>query len=130
MPETIYELAKRMCNSFKSCDDCPMNKAKDDCCLIDLIVTHEVKEVAGQLAMMYEWAHANPTDTYKTVFLKAFPSASLSPNGYPEACRYHIFGGKCPGMDMDKRNVCWNAPKCDECWDEPYRKDENEDADE
>lgn len=37
MPETIYELAKRMCNSFKSCNDCPMNKAKDECCLIDLI---------------------------------------------------------------------------------------------
>ena len=62
MPETIYEMSKRICNSA-NCVDCPIRKVKDKACLINLIKEHEVEKVAEQLAVLREWVQEHPAKT-------------------------------------------------------------------
>lgn len=110
MPETIYEMSKRMCNSA-NCEDCPLSKVKDKACLISLIKEREVKNVAEQLEVMYEWVKEHPVKTYKDVFLEKFPNAKMAKKEEPAACRDAVFG--------IVRHCTMN---CTDCWNEPYKE--------
>lgn len=61
MPETYYEMNKRMCNGT-NCEDCPLNKVKNAVCLISLTKEYEVKKVAEQLEVLYEWVKEHPAE--------------------------------------------------------------------
>lgn len=54
--------------------------------------------------------------TFKDVFLKAFPKAIMYNDGIPLSCRASIFGGKCS----------LGSTKCFECWNQPYFEPEEE----
>ena len=113
MPETIYEMSKRMC-SGTICEDCPLNKVKNAVCLISLTKEYEVKKVAEQLEVLYEWAKEHPVKTYKDVFLEKLPNAMVEhKNGLPNVCRKKMFGGFEGSAD---------CADCVKCWSEPYKE--------
>lgn len=62
MPETIYEMSKRMCNST-CCKDCPLKKVTNEACLIDIMEYYEIENVAKQLKVLYEWVKEHPAKT-------------------------------------------------------------------
>lgn len=110
MPETIYEMSKRMCNGI-NCEDCPLHKEANAICLIGLIKDYEIENVAEQLAVLREWVKEHPAKTYKEVFLEKLPNASTGKTGIPITCRDVVFG-------IEKR--C--TKNCTECWNEPYKE--------
>lgn len=114
MPETIYEMSKRMCNGT-NCEDCPLHKAANTVCLIGLIKDYEIKKVAEQLEVLYEWVKEHPQKTYKEVFLEKLPNAKTDEAGTPITCRDVAFG-------IVKR--C--TTNCTECWNEPYKEENDE----
>ena len=110
MPETIYEMSKRMCNSTY-CENCPLKKVKGRACLIGLIKGHKVETAAEQLEVLREWAKEHPAKTYKDVFLEKLPNTRLDKDGGPVSCRNIVFGiAKCCTAD------------CKDCWNEPYKE--------
>lgn len=66
------------------------------------------------------WMRVEPPkpkeQTFKDVFLKAFPKAIMYNDGIPLSCRASIFGGKCS----------LGSTKCFECWNQPYFETEGE----
>lgn len=111
MPETIYEMSKRMCNGI-NCENCPLHKAANTICLIGLIKDYEIENVAEQLELLREWVKEHPTKTYKDVFLEKLPNASTGKTGIPIACRNVVFG-------IVKRCTA----DCKDCWNEPYKEE-------
>ena len=111
MPETIYEMSKRMCNGI-NCEDCPLHKEANTICLIGLIKDYEIKKVAEQLEVLYEWVKEHPVKTYKDVFLEKLPNARMSEAGRPLACRDVVFG-----------TVKRCTADCKGCWSEPYKEE-------
>ena len=116
MPETIYEMSKRMCNSTY-CENCPLKKVKGRACLIGLIKGHKVETAAEQLEVLREWVKEHPVKTYKDVFIEKLPNARINKkDSIPTVCRKMVFGGFL--------NDCIdNGDKCKECWNEPYKEE-------
>lgn len=114
MAETIYEMSKRMCNGT-NCEDCPLNKVTNPVCLIGLIKDYEIENVAEQLKVLYEWVKEHPFRTYKDVFLEKLPNARTGEAGRPLACRDVVFG-----------TVKRCTKNCTECWNEPYKEENDE----
>lgn len=121
MPETIYEMSKRMCNGI-NCENCPLHKAANTICLIGLIKDYEIENVAEQLAVLREWVQEHPAKTYKDVFLEKLPNARINKkDSIPTVCRKIVFGG------FTALNDCIdNGDKCKECWNEPYKEENDE----
>lgn len=111
MPETIYEMSKRMCNSTY-CENCPLKKVKGRACLIGLIKGHKVETAAEQLEVLREWVKEHPAKTYKDVFLEKLPNTRLYKDGRPVVCRDVVFG--------IVRHCTMN---CTDCWNEPYKEE-------
>ena len=111
MPETIYEMSKRMCNGT-NCENCPLNKATNPVCLIGLIKDYGIENVAEQLAVLRELVKEHTVKTYKDVFLEKLPNTRLDKDGGPVSCRDVVFGiAKCCTAD------------CKDCWNEPYKEE-------
>ena len=111
MAETLYQMAIRMCLTFRECNKCPLGYLKDTC-LIEVISTCNVEDAEEQLAILSKWAKEHPpTKTYKDVFLEKLPNASTGKTGIPITCRDVVFG-------IVKR--C--TKNCTECWNEPYKE--------
>lgn len=115
MAETLYQMAIRMCLTFRECNKCPLGYLKDTC-LIEVISTCNVEDAEEQLAILSKWAEEHPpTKTYKDVFLEKLPNAMVeSKNGLPNVCRKKMFGGF-EGFD--------NCVDCIKCWNEPYKEE-------
>lgn len=61
MPETIYEMNKRLCASTY-CSNCPLKKVTNEACLRDLMEYYEIEKVAEQLEVLYEWVKEHPAE--------------------------------------------------------------------
>ena len=113
MAETLYQMAIRMCLTFRECNKCPLGYLKDTC-LIEVISTCNVEDAGEQLAILSKWAkeHPNhPNKTYKDVLLEKFPNTRLDKDGRPVSCRNIVFGiVKCCTAD------------CKDCWNQPYKE--------
>lgn len=112
MAETLYQIAIRMCLSFRECGKCPLRNYTGTC-LINTISTCNVEDAEEQLAILSKWAKEHPpTKTYKDVFLEKLPNARLNKDRRPLACRDVVFG--------IVRSCTTN---CAECWNEPYKEE-------
>ena len=117
MPETIYEMCERMCNST-SCGDCPLRKVKNSACLISFIKECEVEKVAHQLEeVLRKWAEEHPLKTYKDVFLEKFPKATILDGNTTLICKNNVFGAS---------HDCLRMSSCEKCWNEPYKEENDE----
>lgn len=113
MPETIYEMSKRICKSVQDCRDCPIFCIAGPAGLNCLFTRFgkEIEVIDAQLNVLREWAKEHPAKTYKDVFLEKLPNTRLDKNGGPVSCRNIVFGiAKCCTAD------------CKDCWNEPYKE--------
>lgn len=126
MPETIYEMAKRMCNTlwrnnddywhrnkdgFDLCKDCPIRSLGESCIILAIFQKNPAVSVEKQLDVLRKWAKEHQVKTYKDVFLEKLPNTRLDKDGRPVACRNVVFG-------IVKRCTA----DCKDCWNEPYKE--------
>ena len=103
---TIKDL-KRMCDSYKKCDDCPF----DDMCFDDSVscLPDNTDEIVD------EWVKEHPIKTYLQDFLVKFPNAPKGENGTPKICPHQIY----PEIDANYR-CCEN---CLKCWSQEMKEE-------
>ena len=99
---TIKDL-KRMCDSYKNCDDCPLNDMYCGDCVSTL--PDSADEIVD------EWVKEHPIKTYAMDFFEKFPNAPKGRNGTPLACWKHVYGNG---------NDC-GSDGCIECWDQEIK---------
>lgn len=99
---TIKDL-KRMCDSYKKCDDCPF----DGMCFYDGVscLPDNTNEIVD------EWVKEHPIKTYAMDFFEKFPNAPKDRNGAPIACWKHVYGNG---------NDCGSGG-CIECWNQEIK---------
>lgn len=134
MPETIYEMSKRMCNTlwrnnddywhrnkdgFDLCKDCPIRSLGESCIILAISQKNPAVSVEKQLDVLRKWAEEHPVKTYKDVFLEKLPNARINEkDSIPTVCRKIVFGG------FTALNDCIdNGDKCKECWNKPYKEE-------
>lgn len=95
---TIKNL-KRMCDSYISCFNCPIES------------THvcNVYRFPGNIEEVVDkWVSEHPVKTYSMDFFEKFPNAPRNIDGSPKACRESIYGdGKV--CLSDECTKCWNS---------------------
>ena len=99
---TIKDL-KRMCDSYKNCDDCPLNDMYCGDCVSTL--PDSADEIVD------EWVKEHPIKTYAMDFFEKFPNAPKDRNGAPIACWKHVYGNG---------NDCGSGG-CTECWNQEIK---------
>ena len=80
---TIKDL-KRMCDSYKKCDDCPF----DDMCFDDSVSCLPDNTAYVVVYLIKE----HPIKTYAMDFFEKFPNAPKDRNGAPRACWKQVYG--------------------------------------
>lgn len=119
MSETLYQMAIRMCLTFRECNKCPLGYLKDTC-LIEVISTCNVEDAEEQLAILSKWAKEYPNHqnkTYKDVFLEKFPKATILDGNTTLICKNNVFGAS---------HDCLRMSSCEKCWNEPYKEKNDE----
>ena len=100
---TIKNL-KRMCDSYKKCDDCPLGYTRCGDSISALY--NNADEIVDK------WVLEHPIKTYAMDFFEKFPNAPKDRNGAPIACWKHVYGN---------RNKCGSSG-CTECWKKKKKK--------
>ena len=110
MTAVDYLMAKkRMHQTIKKCDNCPINSVVDGenmCAYIELIDPEEVVEIVSK------WAEEHPIKTRQTEFLKIYPNTvkrdgviNICPKMLGEAskekCREYNYCDSCSGCKRD-----------------------------
>ena len=96
---------KRMCNSYKSCDSCPLAEGR---CVINHVTSDE--ECKRIITAVEQWSKEHPRKTRQSVFLEQYPNVMLNTNGIIDI----------PPCRMDTKqhpvngNDCWNK-SCEAC---------------
>ena len=88
-----------------------------ECNLAGLCDITDIKNNEKSVEVVEKWLKENPPETYRSVFLKAFPDAKFADDhamDYDFICRDIVFYGR-RGCSCIKSNM-----SCRECWDEPY----------
>lgn len=126
MPETIYEMCYRMCQSNSptvACENCPLVEGREHRrCIADWIANHDVDNVEDQLDIVRKWAEEHPVKayvkTYKDVLLERLPSVAMLEDDVPCICRNAAFG-----IDKVCFDILLGTQKCKDCWNEPYKEE-------
>ena len=103
---TIKNL-KRMCDSYKKCDDCPLGYTR---CGDSISALYDNAD-----EIVDKWVKEHPKKTYRDDFLEKFPDAPVDSSGFPNVCLMDIYKGadyKCKDEDYG----------CNECWNQEYKK--------
>lgn len=103
----------RMCNTYKTCEGCPISKANDgdDGCK-RWIRNHPEEAVA----IVQKWSEEHPEKTMLQDFFEKFPNAPKHKDGHPEICPWavgYMASEKCPNSKNENGVVCL------ECWNRP-----------
>lgn len=97
---------KRMCNSYKGCGGCPLERG--DCGLNTSTSNEECERI---VATVEKWSKEHPRKTRQSVFLEHYPEAELDESGVITICPAQL--------SDDHRNidgVCENPSiACFEC---------------
>lgn len=76
---------KRICNSYKDCEGCPLEGTK---CVVGSIVPDE--DYKRIIATVEQWSAAHPRKTRQSVFLEQYPEAEIDKCGCLILCPKHI----------------------------------------
>lgn len=105
----------RMCDSQKSCDDCPF-LLPDRYCLRDLLDNPSCGRFEEAVNIVEKWSTDHPVKTKLMDFLEKYPEARLQPrSGVPEL-HPDILGycgdRKCETCDKRHYTIthCWDSP--------------------
>ena len=100
---TIKDL-KRMCDSYKKCDDCPLGYTR---CGDSISALYDNAD-----EIVDKWVEEHPVKTYAMDFFEKFPNALKNRYGAPMGCWEHFYGGE---------NVCTGSFNCTECWNKEIK---------
>lgn len=99
---------KRMCNSYKGCGGCPLERGN---CGLNTSTSNE--ECERIVATVEKWSKEHPRKTRQSVFLEHYPEASLDANGLMQFCPTSISAAY---RDRDSNGLCADPDrKCEDC---------------
>lgn len=79
---------RRMCNAQDDCDTCPI-------CIVcaDYFVNHNYSQekASGMVSTVEQWAKEHPAKTRQSEFLKHYPGARITIDGFLHACPMDVF---------------------------------------
>lgn len=78
---------KRMCNSYKDCEDCPLDGYS---CTFGSITSDE--DYKKSIATIEQWSKEHPRKTRQSVFLEQWPDAQFDENGNIKVCPKFLTG--------------------------------------
>ncbi len=83
-----YKIKERMCNSFKSCKDCPMASIElNEYCDIDRFpLVENINAVRGLVQVLQNWNEKHPAITLQNKFMELIPSVNLTSRGDIDLC--------------------------------------------
>ena len=93
----------RMCESYKTCDDCPL--LRNNCFVIKTI--GKIDEIVDK------WVKEHPAKTYMQDFFEKFPNAPKDDIGLPKPCVTNIY----EDLEM-KCDIC----SCSDCWNQEMKR--------
>ena len=76
---------RRMCNSYKSRDGCPLEEGK---CVVNSVAPDE--DLKKMIATVEQWSKEHPRKTMQSVFLAQYPEAEIDANGVVGLCPTYI----------------------------------------
>lgn len=80
----FIEEARRMCQTYDGCEDCPANACGNVVdCRVDIMQTIDAADAA---AIVEKWSKEHPIKTRNSEFLKRYPDALLSREGNVFIC--------------------------------------------
>lgn len=94
---------KRMCNSYKDCDGCPLEGGK--CVINHITLDEDYKRI---IATIEQWSKEHPRKTRQSVFLEQFPNAPIYTNTHNVALDPCL-------VDTTLRGHCPTGRGCDIC---------------
>lgn len=70
---------KRMCNSYKGCEDCPLGKGR-------CVIGTSDEDCERIIATVERWSKEHPLKTRQSVFLERYPEAKIDNTGVLDVC--------------------------------------------
>lgn len=95
---------KRMCNSYKGCEGCPLANSH---CVISHVTSDE--DCERIIATVEQWSKDPPRKTRQSVFLEQWPEAEIDENGYLMLCPITV------SADHRNRHDGCTTLKCTDC---------------
>lgn len=80
----FIEDRNRMCNSFESCSNCPLNK--DGIFCYASMEKHSQVSAEEVVQLVEEWTKESPRKTRQDVFLEQWPNAKVFVDGVLDIC--------------------------------------------
>ena len=109
---------KRMCNSYKECRDCPLEKTV--CTGSGTMPDEERKKI---IATVEQWSKEHPRKTRQSVFLEQYPEAELGKDGVITLCPMVI-----SAAHRDSNGLCGDPDReCEDCRREFWMQEVKED---
>lgn len=118
--------ANRMCDSFESCEHCPVKVPLKTCKLSPIFNDSLCKSEAEELeAKIEQWAESHPEKTNIDALKKVFPKAKLNDN----CCLVTVFGISKDCKECMK-NICGDScrERIDTFLNAPYEELEEKDG--
>ena len=100
---------KRMCNSYKNCDGCPLAESY---CVIGPVTSDE--DCERTIATVEKWSEEHPRKTRQSVFLEQWPEAELYPDGVLGLCPKKVSAAYRNGNSCAKTIACGDC--CRKFW--------------
>lgn len=106
----FFKARKRMCEA-KNCGSCKLYHVQGGCCLTPEYEKIEAFEEA--IAVVEQWAKDNPSKTRQSEFLKHYPGARITIDGFLHACPMDVFsdtGINCAAQNcIECKKAFWSA---------------------
>ena len=111
---------KRMCDRYigntPACEGCPLDNPNCTGCS-----DYEETYPEEVIQKVEKWAKENPEETILSDFLRKYPNAELTNEGYPWFCCEHLF-------KRDHSNsLCGPVQSCKKCWNRPLSEIQHDD---
>lgn len=114
---------KRMCDYYKNCNCCPIEKFEDGC----MITLEGAEELDEYERILEEWAKEHPVTTNADKFVEIIENTfgiSCNKEGLIKRCPMDTFTIKKPGVP--KHCIEIGCLECKKWWDEEYKEPEKE----
>lgn len=103
----FIEEARRMCQTYDGCEDCPANACGNVVdCHVDIMQTIDA---ADAVAIVEKWSKEHPIKTRNSEFLKHYPNARVQEDGTVELCPKWI------DQNFDMGSIICRRTRCDRC---------------
>ena len=99
----FFKTRKRMCEATK-CADCKLYHVQGGCCIAP--EKEKIDACEEAIAIVEQWDKDHPIKTRQSEFLKHYPGARITIDGFLHACPMDVFG--------DTEISC-NVQPCFEC---------------